>query len=635
MTLLTVHPRSLRFGAYEVNLDTGELRKGGTRIRLQEQPFQVLRCLLERPGKLVTREEIRERLWGNDTFVDFEHGLNAAINRLRECLCDSAEAPRFIETFPRRGYRFLAEVEPVTEVSVTEVEEEEPVAGEGGSPTEIEPPKWRKYVPWLATTMAALLIIGAAARLAQRQRPVTAPVIHSIAVLPLVNLSGDPEQEYFAEGMTDVLITDLARASALRVISHTTANAYKRTQKALPEIAQELNVDAMVEGTIMRSGNRVRISAQLIRAVDDRHLWAESYEGELGDVLLLQNRVAGDIAREVNARVTLPQQGTISGRVQPGAYDAYLRGRYFFDKRKPEAARKSAEYFQQAISIDPSYAPAYAGLAYALASESHLGNVRPAEVMPQALAATKRALELDPNCGEAHMALGFIDTIYTWDWADAERELQRGIELSPSDSLAEHYYSVYLDAANRPEEAIAHMRRALELDPLSFLMNRHLGSALYFGRHYDEALYQLRRAGEMQPNSADVVEGWASSIYEKKGLKDEAVHSNLVALEAGGETRANLNYYQLAYQRGGWKGYWQARIERLSAQSDKLSCRDSYDLGTGYLRLGNRDLAFSWLNWEAEHRCIFMIWVKVDPLLDDIRTDLRYRDLLRRMNLPE
>lgn len=632
MTLPTVHPRNLRFGAYEVNLDTGELHKGGTRIRLQEQPFQLLRCLLERPGELVTREEIRERLWGNDTFVDFEHGLNAAINRLRECLCDSAESPRFIETFPRRGYRFLAEVEPVPEVSVTEVEQEEPVAGKGNSPTRIGPPKWRKYVPWLATTMAALLIVVVVARLAQRQRLVTAPVIHSIAVLPLENLSGDPEQEYFAEGMTDVLITDLARASALRVISHTTANAYKRTQKALPEIAKELNVDAMVEGTIMRSGNRVRISAQLIRAVDDRHLWAESYEGELGDVLLLQNKVAGDIAREVDARVRLPQQGTIYGRVQPAAYDAYLRGRYFLDKRQLEAARKSAEYFQQAISVDPGYAPAYAGLADALASESFLG-VLPAEVMPQALAAARHALELDPNCGEGHTALGLIDTTYTWDWADAERELQRGIELSPSDSLAEHYYALYLDAANRPEEAIEHMRRALELDPLSFLMSRHLGSALYFGRHYDEALQQLRRAGEMWPNSAGVVENWASWIYEKKGMKDQAVASDLMALRDDGETRASLNYYRLAYQRGGWKAYWQSRIERLSAHSDE-ECKP-YDLGVSSLRLGNRDLAFSWLNRAAKERCVFMIWVKVDPLLDDIRTDQRYRDLLRRMNLSE
>jgi len=623
MTLSTV-PRRLRFGAFEVNLGTGELRKGGTKIRLQEQPFQVLCCLLERPGALVTREEIREKLWGNDTFVDFEHGLNAAINRLRDCLCDSAEAPRFIETLPRRGYRFLTEVEPVTAVPVTEVEER-PVAARGSAPAEIEPPKWRKRVSLLASAMTVLLVLGVAAKLSQRQQPVTAPLIRSLAVLPLKNLSLDPEQEYFSKGMTDVLVTYLARASDLRVI------IYENPQKPPPQIAEELNVDAIVEGTIVRSGSRVRITAQLIQAMDGRYLWAESYEGDLGDILLLQNRVASDITRKVNVKLGKITQAR---PVQPAAYDAYLWGRYFFDKRKPEAARRSAEYFQQAISIDPSYAPAYAGLAYALASESHLGNERPAKIMPQALAATKHALELDPNCGEAHTALGFIDAIYIWDWAAAERELRLGIELSPSDSLAEHFYAVYLDAANRPEEAIAHMRRAVELDPLSFLMNRHLGSALYFGRHYDEALTQFRRTGEMLPGSADVVENWASWIYGIKGMQDEAVHYDLMAREGGGETRATLNYYQHTYQRGGWKEYWQARIEGLSTHSDKPSCA-LYDLGVIYLRLGNRDLAFSWLNRAAEERCIFIIWLKVDPLLDGVRTDPRYHDLLRRMNLPE
>jgi tetratricopeptide (TPR) repeat protein len=430
--------------------------------------------------------------------------------------------------------------------------------------------------------------------------------------------------------MTDELITELARLPSLRVVSRTSVMQDKDTHKPLRQIARELDVDAIVEGSIVRSGDKVRITAQLIDARNDRHLWAQSFEGRVSDILSLQDSVARDIAAQ--AKVALMpgaqfESGVIKS-IDPAAHDAYMRGRFFLNKREAE---KSTAYFREALTIDPKYAAAYAGLASALESESTLEMVKPEDAMPKATEAARRALELDPKSGEAYTALGSIETIYEWNWEAAEQDLKRGIEFSPNDSLGEMHYSAFLDAMNRPEEAVMHMRRALVLDPLSFFMTRHLGSALFLARHYDEALFYLRRAEEMEPNHFGVVENWISWIYEKKGMQSEAVNHDLATLR-GTAVDADRDKLLAIFEHSGWKAYWRARIAEDSFSSQ--SCAP-YFVGASYLRLGERDRAFEWLNRAVDRKCLWVMWAKVDPLLDDARTDARYRALLNRVHLSE
>jgi TolB-like protein/DNA-binding winged helix-turn-helix (wHTH) protein/tetratricopeptide (TPR) repeat protein len=662
-------PGTILFGKFAAVLRTGELLREGLPVRLPAQSFQVLCLLLSRPGQLVSRQELQKALWPNDTFGDFEHGLNAAVNRLREGLGDRAEAPQFVETLPRRGYRFISEIRnPIDAVLVDRMLLDDsvppavPAEADGtenpgryvaaipvlpvadpavgpvlSAPVRMKPhsfPSKRKARLILGGSGACVAFVVAAAfgqLLARRWLHRGAPVgITSLAVLPLDNLSGDPSQEYFVDGMTDELITELAHVPGLRVVSRTSAMQEKGTRKPLQQIGRELNVDAIVEGSAVRSGDKVRITAQLIDVRNDKHLWAQSFEGSMNDVLSLQDSATREIVAQTAVALTpaVYVSGNSPRQVDPVAHDAYLRGRYFLDKR---AAFESAGYFRQAISIAPNYASAYAGLADALASEYLLRQVKPERVIEEAVAAAKRAIQLDPRNAEAFTALGGIETTYEWNWAIAEQDLRRGIELGPNNAAAEMYYVTYLDAMDRPEEAVQHMRRALNLDPLSFTMNRHMGTALFFARHYDEALYYLRRAREMQPDKLGVVDNWISWIAEKKGLRDEAVSYDLSALQEPSPQRVT-GKLRAVFMRSGWKAYWQARIESDKPQAG-IFCVP-YDIGVSYLRLGDHDQAFTWLNRAVDQRCYWLIWAKVDPLLDDLRTDRRYDDLLGRLNLP-
>jgi TolB-like protein/tetratricopeptide (TPR) repeat protein len=468
--------------------------------------------------------KLQKRLWPRETFVDFEHSLNAAVKRLRAALSDSAEQPRYIETQARRGYRFIAPLDSVGALAQ---------ALGNVPPASVERTQAGLTVrSWSVVATIALCIVGLLGWGWHRwlNRPIASPipVIRSLAALPLENLSGDPSQEYFADGMTDELITELARIPTLRVVSRTSVIQEKAPRKPLRQIGRELNVDAVVEGSVARSGDRVRITAQLIDVRNDKHLWAQSFEGPISDVFSLEDSVAREIASQTRVVFTPAARTNVSDnrRIDPAAHDAYLRGFYFLQKREMDT---SSAYFQKAISIDPQYAPAFAGLADALHAKWFNGSSS-AEVMPAALAAAKRAIQLDPNCGEAYTALGSIETNYEWNWAEAGRNLERGVALSPNSSDAEHWMAIYLDAVNRPEEAVTHMRRAQELDPMSFLMNRHLGSTLYYARRYDEALYHLQHAREIEPGKLGLVDSWASWIYEKKGMQDEAVNANLSSL---------------------------------------------------------------------------------------------------------
>ena len=433
---------------------------------------------------------------------------------------------------------------------------------------------------WLGAAAGIIVIaaiVGAAHWKAGRRLRAIRP-IRSLAILPLQNLSGDANEEYFADGMTDALITELAHIPNLRVVSRTSVMQDKGNKKSLRQIASELDVDAIVEGSVVRSGDRVRITAQLIDARDDQHLWAQSYEEQASDILTLQDKVVREIALQAQAALAPYHEKVYPRRIDPAAYDLYLRGLYFLNQRE---LPRSVAYLQQAVAMDSSYAAAYAGLADALTTEGvSEGSAHPAE-QSQALAAAKQAIALDPDSGEAYAALGLVEINYGKDWAAAGRDLEKGIALSPSNSLAEMQYSIYLDAMGRPEDAVAHMRRALELDPRSFLMNRHLGAVLYFARRYDEALTYLQRAIALEPARSHYAQSWITRSYEMASRIDDAERSDLMTL-AVRIPAAKLTPLRLAYRRGGWKAYQAKRIELIAKQPGN-GC-DLFEVGESYLR---------------------------------------------------
>src|SRR6266852_1868417 len=468
MLVPTPAARVLRFDTFELDLRTGELHKRGVKLRLQGQPLQLLAILLESAGNLVTREELRSQLWPADTFVDFDHSLHNAIGRIREVLGDSAEMPRYIETLPRRGYRFIASVEEVQPLRIPEANGNKTREGVAVAPPTARQSKTRAA---LALTLLILAATGSAFWLARAvSRPTSAaPRLGSIAVLPLENLSGDPSQEYFADGMTEQLITDLAKVGSLRVISRTSVMRYKGTKKGLPEIARELNVAGIVEGSVMRSGNRVRITAQLLHAPTDKHLWAESYERDLGDVLRLQSEVAQAIAKQVRAQLTPQQQARFRAArpVNPEAYEPYLRGRYYLSNQftVAKALTTAKSDFEESIRRDPSFALAYSGLADSYVYLAFFRQLSPEAAYKPAKEALRKALGLDDSIGEAHDTLGLLSWRFEWNWNAAEPEFNHAIALAPSYSCAHEDRAVYLSFIGRRAEALAEIAKSSELDP--------------------------------------------------------------------------------------------------------------------------------------------------------------------------
>lgn len=638
------------FGEFRLDSGRFELSRNGRSLRLERKPLELLILLAESNGQLVTREEIAGRLWDSEVFVDTEHGINTAISKIRQTLRDDPEHPRFVQTVTGKGYRFIpslgageTELNPQTLAPISAgngalIPESTPSLAESRAPvvqqaapegirTSHSPPAALRKT-WFAGIIG-LVALCALLALAYRVLPPShpQPAIASLAVLPLDNLSGDPNQDYFADGMTDELTTELARISTLRVVSRTSVMPEKGRHRPLQQIARDLNVDAIVEGSVVRSGDRIRITAQLIDARSDKHLWAESFEGSTGDVLALQDNVAHEIATQTNAALA-PDAGaktTATRRIDPAAHDAYLRGRYFLEKRD---VAKSVAYFQKAVEIDPQWSQSYSGLAGALHREetdvsSYFG------VMTRGEAAAHRALDLDPSNGEAYSTLGMFQATFEWNWTEAEQNIRRGIALSPNSSDAELYYAVLLDILNRPEAAVTHMRRALELDPQSFIMNRHLGSTLFFARHYEEALAHLAQAAEMEPGKIGDVLGWQSSVYEAMGNRDKAVE--LDSQLKGLNDPAATNRLRSIYSRGGWEAYWRPSIKRSSDRQEQVCA--AYGTATAYIRIGQPDRAFQYLNRAADQKCDAVLWIQVSPLFDGIRSDRRYNDLLKRLNL--
>ena len=626
-----------RFGVFEADPHLGVLTRQGKRVALQDLPFRALIMLLERPGQLVTREEMHQHLWPRSV-VDFDHGLNKAINKIRDVLGDSAANPRFIETVARRGYRFLADVAVMDEPTDAS---SQPEPFPNAFPPQTPPPMADTPTPareassWTRGVIALVLVLALGAAVwtvfAARRTP---PPVRSLAVLPLQNLTGDPSQDYFADGMTDELIAQLGQIRALRVISRTSAMDYKNAHKSLADIARELGVQAIVEGSVVSSGPRVRISAQLIRVPDDAHIWGNSYEGDLHDTLKLQNEVARAIAGQV--RVTLsPQEQTAlqqSRPIDPQAHEAYLKGRYFWNKRTGADLKSAIDYFNNAVAVDPSYAEAYAGLAdsYALAGDWEYGLLAPQEAWPKAIQAAKKALELDGSLGEAHASLAFALDLFAWDWGSAETEYQRALALSPNYATAHDWHGFHLLVVGRNGEAIAELRKAENLDPLSLIIGADIADALCIAHLYDQSIAQSRKTLAMDPNFA-VAHYMLGQALEQKHLHEEAITHLRRAIELGGHSAAFDSNLAYAYATSGHKEEAMRLLESLRAKEDQNPTADA-NIALAYTGLGDHDSAIAWLEKAYSARVNPSILLR--PAFDPVRSDARFQSLLRRMGLP-
>jgi TolB-like protein/DNA-binding winged helix-turn-helix (wHTH) protein/Flp pilus assembly protein TadD len=606
----------LRFDNFEVHVHSGELRKNGRPVRLQEQPFQILRALLEKPGEIVSREELKRQLWPADTFVDFDAGLNTAAKKLRDTLGDTAERPRYIETIPRRGYRFIGELE------IRHEAQSGPQEGKEKDETqEIAPYRRPPVLVILGLFSVAVVMIAV---LALRKSFSTPPSnIQSIAVLPFTNLSGDPSQDYFADAMTEELTSDLGNIAALRVISRTSAMHYKKTPKTTPEIAQELNVDGVIEGSVLRSGDRVRITAQLINARPERHLWSESYERDLKDILALQSEIARTIAGQVRAATTPAEQERLQPDVvNPAAYEAYMRGRSFVDRWTSEDSAEALHYFQLATQLDTKYALAYVGIAecyvYGVAGVSE------EEAGKRGFAAANRALELKPDMGEAHAILGFLRGERDWDFTGAEDEMKKGIALSPNYAPAHHRYSHLLMYLGRYDEAMVETRRLIELDPVSPTPSGHLAYQYLASRQWDLAIAQFQKALAMDPSQVDEY-GQLGEAYVGKRMYPEAI----AELRRSAEMARNSVDYPLHLSR---LGYALAQSGDIAGAKKILKEIPSQDAAYIYAGLGDRDRSFAILN-DAVRRHSFSLDSGYVVELDPLRSDPRFNELLHRVHL--
>jgi TolB-like protein/DNA-binding winged helix-turn-helix (wHTH) protein/Tfp pilus assembly protein PilF len=638
MSVADGRPHRLRFATFEVDAGSRELFRQGRKVKLQEQPFQLLVALLERPGEVLTREELKQRVWPDDTVVDFDRGLNRAINRVRDALGDSAENPRFVETLPRHGYRFIA---PVQQLDLTDALP----AMDGHTAGVIrEPPagpasRTRTFAGKLALLGAAAVIAVAAALLWNpghwRDRLTAAspgPQIRSVAVLPFENLSNDPTQEYFADGITDELITDLATLNGVRVISRTSVMPYKGKRQPLPAIAGALGVDAVVEGSVARSNQRVRITAQLLLAREDRHLWAESFERDLGDILAVQRDIAAAIAREIRAHVS-PVAGLRRTAINPAAYEDYLQGRFFWNRRNVPDTLTAIGYFERAIGIDPNAAAAWAGLAdcyNTLSAEERVPNQE--ELFSKATGAAVRALEIDPNLGEAHASLGYTYLFHSWDWAGAKRELDRAVELNASDASAHDWLSHYFIAMGQFEASLAHSKTALEIDPLDPLRRAHMVWHFLSSRRYDDVISQSPRLLQEAPSLTGVLV-FLGKAYERKGMLTDAIATFRKAADAEHGSSVALADLGHAYAVAGQRDRAQAVLEQLLARSRREFVPPE-SLAEVYCGLDDRERAMDWLEKAYVARAPDLIYAGVDAVWDPLRAEARFQALLQKLRLP-
>ena len=617
------------FGPFRLDPVKRRLLRDGETIRLTPKAFDLLLVLVEERGRTVEKDELLERVWAG-TIVE-ENNLNQNITTLRKSLGDSRHESQYIATIPGVGYRFVAEVRKIEE-GFAQSREEDAGVEHRVTPAEVRTRPNRVF-RYALLILVPLVLAAIAYALYTREKP--RPAVSSIMVLPLENLSGDPAEEYFADGMTDALIGDLAQIGRLHVISRTSSMHYKGTKKSLPQIAGEINVDAVVEGTVQRSGDRVVVRAQLIHAATDRHLWVQTYTRDVRDVLDLQSEIAQAIAREVHIQLTPGEQARFTARrpVQPKAYDSYLQGRYlFWNKRTEENINKAIELFENAIKEDANYAPAYVGLAdcYAALSVVQVSALTPAEGRRRAEEAATKALELDSGLAEAYSALGYVNH-YNWNWTAAEQHFKRALELNPNYANAHNVYASYLMTRGRVDESIAESNRARELDPFSLSISAQRGFLLENARRYGEAIEQLRAVIAMDPNHYQAY--WLlGHTYAANQQFDEAVAAAEKAVALSGRTPGALGMLGLAYGLAGRKAEAMKILNEL-LELNKTRYVTPAALCNVYLGLGDKEKTFLWLEKAYEERSNYIAYLKVFPILDPIRSDPRFAALVQRVGL--
>jgi len=570
-------PPRRRFGRFALDLASGELLKDGHKVALPPKAFEVLKALLERSGQVVTREELRGRLWPGNTFVEFDDSLNHAVKKLRQALGDSAEDPEFIETLPRYGYRLIASRARATEAG---------------------------------------------------------PRIPSLAVLPLASLSDDPQQDYFADGMTDALITAVSTIRAVNVISRTSVMQYKGVKKPLPQVARELRVDGVIEGTVQRSDRHVRITVQLIHATSDTHLWAGSYERDFRDVLALQGEVARAVAQEIKAALT-PEESTrlnSAGAVSPKAYDAYLKGQFHWYKLSPGHLDRALSYFQFALEEDSNCVPAQVGIANVWLMRADTGFMPPGEAFPKARAAVLRALELDEALAEAHIALANVTALYDRDWPAGERAFRRAIEINPNSADGHFMYADFLISMKRSAEWAVEMQRVLDLDPLNPFFQCFYGWHLVYLHQCDDAILQLREAMAAEPSFPSARMGLWGAHY-RKGMPEDALAEAGKFFAALGDQEVD-DALRRGHAEGGYSRAMHLGADILVKRSGRCHV-PNVRIARLYAHAGENDQAMEWLQRAFEQRETPLMHLGVAWDWDVLRDDPRFRDLLRRVGLPD
>ena len=630
-------PKILRiaFDRFDVDLRSGELRKNGRRLRLQEQPFQLLALLLERPGEVVTREEICRKLWQADTFVDFDHSLGTAINKIREALGDSADHPRFVETLPRRGYRFIGQTTENGNGSA-------PVAADPTSvvkaPTPLLP--LRSQWPRFATLalVAPLTLLVAFVGYVGWRRAHTVRSSNSghvmLAVLPFENLSGNPNEDYFSDGLTEEIITQLGALSPdqLGVIARTTSMAYKRTSKSAQQIARELGVDYILESSVRRDGDQVRITAQLIRTADQVHVWAHSYDRHISHSIALQEEVARAVAEQIRIKLSPAYKGPSNPLpLDPQANEAYLRGRYFGNQFTVAGYGKAIAYFQQAIDRQSSFAEAYSGLADSYYFLVVTDALSPQDGVSKAHDAARQAVALGGGLAESHNAMGSV-MLGLWDWSQAEAELRRAIELNPSYSTEHRVYAALLATLRRHDEAWEQINQAMRLDPLSLPNNAEVVRTLYYARDYDRAIQQSQKALQLNPDYYRT-HFWLARVYAQKKLYAEAIAESHKVLQAMPDSTVGLT--ELAYSLAAASRQPEARriLQRLKEKS-KRDFVPAYNLAVIHIALNEKNAALTYLQKAYQERDWAMMVLAVEPRLDPLRDNPSFRALLAKSRLP-
>jgi len=633
--------RSYEFGVFTVDLSGGELRKHGVRLKVQERPFQLLVCLLERPGEIISRDELRQRLWPDGTFVDFDHNISSAINKLRTVLNDSATTPRFIETVGSRGYRFLADVKRIPSAPLPSAQPPKQDVPQGPIAATLASPLQGQWKVVAGTILLLSLLVAGYFQWAHKTTEYNAPVARvMVAVLPFQNLTGDPGQDYFSDGLTEEMIAELTRLNRdhLGVIARTSVMLYKQSPKPLDQIGRELGVQYVMEGSVRRDSSRVRITAELIQVKDQSHLWAREYDRELKNSLALQSEIAQEIGDEI--QISLGDSNGVKAANHPAptrstasyeAYDLYLKGRYFWNKRTRAGFLQAANYFQQAIAKDPGYASAYAGLADTFGLMSTWYAAPQQEFMPKAKAAALNALALDDSLAEAHASLALVAENYDYDWQTAEKEFRRAIQLNPDYATAHQWYAEYLAWQGRFDEALAESERARQLDPMSLIIATDRGTILFYARKYDRAIDQFRAVLDMDPVFANA-RAFLASTYVQQGKFAEALKENAL-MENTEDPPWYWAFTAYIYNHSGNVAQSQHALARFEALSPSLRSDAFLARLIAYNGSTQREKVMSLLEECYNERSPALTNIKVDPRYDNLRKDQRFQALLSRMNL--